>query len=59
MADMYDASDQINVTLPSNLIAQIDARVGAEFADRADFMRAAARYYLEHMQERSGTIETG
>jgi len=41
------------------LIAQIDARVGAEFADRADFMRAAARHYLEHMQERPGTIETG
>jgi hypothetical protein len=35
------------------LIAQIDARVGAEFANRADFMRAAARHHRDRLKEGS------
>jgi metal-responsive CopG/Arc/MetJ family transcriptional regulator len=52
MADSIN-TDKITLDLPSNLIAQIDAQIGSEFADRADFMRAATRHYLEHMQNRS------
>lgn len=45
------SSDQLLVTLPANLLAQIDALVGGEFIDREDFIRAAVRRYLEYMQE--------
>lgn len=50
--------DVIAVSLPANLLAQIDAQVGAAFADREDFVRAAVRSYLEHMQESQGTQPT-
>ena len=48
------SSDQMQITLPSNLMAQIDAQVGAEFADREDFLRAAARFSLDHLRDRGG-----
>lgn len=49
-------SDQITIDLPSNIMAQIDAQVGVEFVDRADFIRAAVRHYLEYLQERARAI---
>ncbi|MBX6334604.1 ribbon-helix-helix protein, CopG family [Candidatus Saccharibacteria bacterium] len=44
------SNDQLTVSLPANLIAQIDAVVGSEFTDRDDFIRAAVRHYLEYLQ---------
>jgi len=44
------ANDQLTVSLPANVIAQIDAVVGSEFTDRDDFVRAAVRHYLEYLQ---------
>lgn len=44
------AADEVMVTLPANMLAQIDAQIGGGFVDRQDFLRSAARYYLEHMQ---------
>jgi metal-responsive CopG/Arc/MetJ family transcriptional regulator len=44
-------SDRIALTVPANLIAQIDAQVGGEFVDREDFIRSAVRHYLECMQK--------
>lgn len=43
-------SDLIQVVLPANLIAQIDAQVGSAFVDREDFIRSAVRRYLEYLQ---------
>lgn len=48
------SSDQFNMTIPSNLMTQIDAQVGAEFTDRNDFMLAAARHYLDYLRSRGG-----
>jgi Arc/MetJ-type ribon-helix-helix transcriptional regulator len=45
------SEDKVTVMLPANLLAQIDAQVGSAFVDRDDFMRAAVRYYLEHIHE--------
>lgn len=48
--DDHDLStDTITVALPSNIIAQIDAQVGGGFVDREDFVRSAARHYLEYL----------
>lgn len=52
------ASDQITVDLPANIIAQIDAVVGSEFADRQDFLRSAVRHYLEYLQHVQTTRPT-
>lgn len=43
-------SESVTITLPTNLLAQIDAQVGGDFVDREDFIRAAARHYLEYEQ---------
>lgn len=43
------SDDKVTVTLPANLLAQIDSQVGSAFVDREDFLRAAVRYYLEHI----------
>ena len=43
-------SDLVKVVLPANLLAQIDAQVGATFVDREDFIRSAVRRYLEYLQ---------
>lgn len=43
-------TEAVTITLPSNLLAQIDAQIGGDFVDREDFMRAAARHYLEYEQ---------
>jgi metal-responsive CopG/Arc/MetJ family transcriptional regulator len=51
-------SERVTVALPSNILAQIDAQIGSQFADRDDFMRAAARHYLDTMRERGGTDQT-
>lgn len=49
---MDDAtSDRITVTLPGNLLAQIDAQVGSNFVDRDEFVRAAVRHYVESIQK--------
>lgn len=45
--------EQITVTLPTNVMTQIDAQVGSEFTDRDDFIRTAARHYLDYLQQRS------
>lgn len=55
MDDSND-TDQITIDLPANIMAQIDAQVGAEFVDRADFIRSAVRHYLEYLQDRARTI---
>ena len=48
---MDDAtSAQITVTLPGNLMAQVDAQVGSNFVDRDEFIRAAVRHYIEYIQ---------
>ena len=52
MANM-NSDDQITLSLPANLLAQIDAQVGANFTDRQDFIRSAVRDYLMDMQERT------
>lgn len=49
-------AESINVAIPTNLIAQIDAQVGGAFTDRDDFVRSAVRYYLEHIRD---TQESG
>lgn len=51
------ANDQLTVSLPANVIAQIDAVVGSEFTDRDDFMRAAVRHYLEYLQHVQRTTQ--
>lgn len=51
------ANDQLTVSLPANIIAQIDAVVGSEFTDRDDFMRAAVRHYLEYLQRIQRTTQ--
>lgn len=48
-----DESEGISIALPTNILAEIDAHVGSQFADRDDFMRTAARYYLEAIRNRS------
>ncbi len=48
--DLNLAGEQVTVTLPSNLLAQIDAQVGGSFVDREDFLRSAARHYIEYLQ---------
>ena len=48
-------SERVTVALPSNVLAQIDAQIGSQFADRDDFMRAAARFYLDSIQDRTGS----
>lgn len=47
-------SDQFTVTIPGNLMTQIDAQVGAEFVDRNDFILAASRHYLDYLRSRGG-----
>lgn len=60
MADNNGASDQIMVSIPGNLMAQIDAQVGSEFADRSDFVLAAVRHYLEYLQNKSNmNVQSG
>lgn len=44
------STEAVTITLPSNLLAQIDAQVGGDFIDREDFIRSAARHYLEYEQ---------
>jgi metal-responsive CopG/Arc/MetJ family transcriptional regulator len=51
MADNTFMNDQIKVTLPSNMVAQIDAQVGGGFVDREEFIRSAIRHYVEYLQE--------
>lgn len=50
MPDDNIANESVTVTLPMNMLAQIDAQVGGDFVDRADFLRAAARHYIEYEQ---------
>jgi metal-responsive CopG/Arc/MetJ family transcriptional regulator len=50
-------SDNVTITLPGNLVAQIDAMVGSEFMDREDFIRFAVRRYLEHLREMQNTSQ--
>ena len=45
-------SEKVTVEIPGNMLAQIDAQVGHQFTDRDDFMRSAARYYLDTMRDR-------
>jgi metal-responsive CopG/Arc/MetJ family transcriptional regulator len=46
MPDMNMSTESVTITLPSNLLAQI----GGDFIDREDFIRPAARHYLEYEQ---------
>lgn len=50
MPDMNMSTESVTITLPSNLLAQIDAQIGGDFIDREDFIRSAARHYLEYEQ---------
>lgn len=50
--------EKVVVTIPGNLIAQIDAQVGSAFVDRAGFIRSAVRQCLEHIRETQGTTPT-
>lgn len=45
------SDDTVTVNLPANMLAQIDAHVGAGFNDRQDFMLTAVRYYLDHLRD--------
>lgn len=47
-------SEKVTVDIPANLIAQMDAQIGSVFVDRAEFMRAAVRYYLDYIRESQG-----
>ena len=49
------AADQLTITMPANLLAQIDAHVGGGFVDRQEFIRGAIRHYLEYLQSVSST----
>lgn len=49
--DFTNDQDRLTVSLPANMIAQIDAVVGSQFTDRDDFLRAATRHYLEYLQQ--------
>lgn len=54
--------DQIKITLPTNLLAQIDAQVGSQYSDREDFIRSAVRRQLEYVQEsqtRNPSVDVG
>lgn len=52
---MDDAiSDRLTITLPGNLLAQVDAQVGSNFVDRDEFVRAAVRHYVEFLQKSAG-----
>ena len=44
---------QQQVSVPADLLEQIDEQLGEEFVDRKDFVRAAIRYYLAHVQGRN------
>lgn len=44
------ATEQFALTLPPNLVAQIDAQVGSGFVDRQEFIRSAVRHYLAYLQ---------
>lgn len=50
-----DNSDIVQVALPTNILAQIDAQVGSSFVDREDFIRAAVRRYLEYLHANTYT----
>jgi metal-responsive CopG/Arc/MetJ family transcriptional regulator len=43
-------TEKMNITIPGNMLAQIDAQIGSGFTDREEFMRAAARHYLEYLR---------
>jgi Arc/MetJ-type ribon-helix-helix transcriptional regulator len=51
-------SKRVTVALPSHVLEQIDATIGSQFANRDDFMRAAARFYLDSMEDRTGGGQT-
>ena len=54
---MDDAtSDRITVTLPGNLLAQVDTQVGSNFMDRDEFVCAAVRHYVESLRSKGGTM---
>jgi len=57
--DKLDNGEQLTLTLPANLMAQIDAQVGGEFTDREEFIRAAIRRYLEYLQDKTNLNQEG
>lgn len=57
---MDDAtSEQVTVTVPGTLLAQIDAFVGSSFVDRDEFIRAAIRHYVEYLQASGQVSDQG
>lgn len=44
-------SEKISITMPSNILAQIDAQVGGGFVDREEFIRSAVRNYLTELRD--------
>lgn len=52
-------TDKITLTLPANMLAQIDAQVGSGFVDREEFIRSSVRHYLEYMQDANNQNHTG
>jgi metal-responsive CopG/Arc/MetJ family transcriptional regulator len=49
MDDQDISSEKITLAIPGNMLAQVDAQIGGGFVDRAEFIRAAIRHYLEDL----------
>jgi metal-responsive CopG/Arc/MetJ family transcriptional regulator len=49
-------NQEIIVNMPGNIVAQIDAQVDNGFTDREEFVRAAARHYLEYLRNMNDTL---
>jgi metal-responsive CopG/Arc/MetJ family transcriptional regulator len=45
------SDDTVSLAVPANMLAQVDAHVGAGFNDRQDFILTAIRYYLDHLRD--------
>ncbi|MBX4191084.1 ribbon-helix-helix domain-containing protein [Candidatus Saccharibacteria bacterium] len=48
-------TEKMKIIMPGNMLAQIDAQIGGGFTDREEFMRAAARHYLEYLRALNDT----
>ena len=55
--NLETTGDQLTVTMPATLLAQIDAHVGGGFVDRQEFIRGAVRHYVEYLQAVSSNTQ--
>lgn len=56
---VYMSTSTVNIAFNSNLLKEIDREAKAEFRTRSEFLREAARVYIERKQKWNSLLALG